>query len=98
MGPSDEPGRLMRQFAEWADDRSFRSEDGSIDYWRALAAGEIAATLDMGGDLAEQLVEQTFETSLGPVSFDAGRYWTGEPYGLYVSRSGDFVPLTEDRQ
>ncbi|MEZ4428996.1 MAG: alpha/beta fold hydrolase [Nannocystaceae bacterium] len=37
MGPSDEPGRLMRQFAEWADDRSFRSEDGSIDYWRALA-------------------------------------------------------------
>ena len=49
-------------------------------------------------DLAAQLAGQTFETSLGPVSFDAGRYWTGEPYGLYVSQSGDFVPLTEDRQ
>ena len=67
-------------------------------YWRALAAGEIAATLDMDGDLAAQLSEQTFETSLGPVSFDAGGYWTGEPYGLYLSQSGDFVPLTEDRQ
>ncbi|MEZ4453783.1 MAG: alpha/beta fold hydrolase [Nannocystaceae bacterium] len=37
MGPSDEPGRLMRTFAAWARDRSFRSDDGAIDYWQALA-------------------------------------------------------------
>jgi predicted alpha/beta hydrolase len=37
QGPSDEPGRLMRQFADWAKDGSFKSEDGSVDYWKALA-------------------------------------------------------------
>lgn len=67
-------------------------------YWRALAAGEIATALDMGGALAEQLSTGRFETSLGPVSFDTAGYWTGEPYGLYVSQSGDFISMTETGQ
>ncbi len=37
QGPADEPGKLMRQFAAWARDGSFTSEDGRTDYWRALA-------------------------------------------------------------
>lgn len=37
QGPSDEPGRLMQQFADWARDGSFKSDDGSTDYWQALA-------------------------------------------------------------
>jgi predicted alpha/beta hydrolase len=37
QGPSDEPGRLMQQFATWAKDGSFRSEDGRTDYWQALS-------------------------------------------------------------
>jgi pimeloyl-ACP methyl ester carboxylesterase len=36
QGPSDEPGRLMKQFAAWAADGSFASEDRATDYWKAL--------------------------------------------------------------
>ncbi|MCB9700829.1 MAG: alpha/beta fold hydrolase [Myxococcales bacterium] len=48
MGPSDEPGRLMQQFAEWARDRSFRSEDGSVDYWEALAEVRVPVFAGIG--------------------------------------------------
>ncbi len=36
QGPSDEPGALMKQFADWAPTGAFRSLDGSVDYWQAL--------------------------------------------------------------
>lgn len=68
-------------------------------YWRALAAAEIALWLDFeAGDITGQLAGNRFETSVGEVAFDASGYWTGEPYGLYVSMSGDFVPVPETEE
>jgi predicted alpha/beta hydrolase len=36
QGPSDEPAQLMREFVTWAKSESFRSGDGTIDYFAAL--------------------------------------------------------------
>lgn len=48
MGPADEPGLLMRQFAAWAKDGSFRSEDGATDYWQALAGVKVPIFAGIG--------------------------------------------------
>lgn len=51
MGSADEPGPLMRQFVRWSLQGSFRSADGSTDYWPLLRAVRLpiwtcAATAD----------------------------------------------------
>ncbi len=52
QGPADEPGKLMRQFATWARDGSFKSEDGGTDYWQALSAVTLPVYAGIGqGDV-----------------------------------------------
>lgn len=48
QGPADEPGKLMRQFAAWARDGSFTSEDGRTDYWQALAKVKLPVYAGIG--------------------------------------------------
>ncbi len=99
-------GVIMAGLGDWADfsdaTRAIARElaaagtDPSRYFWRALAAGEIAADLMKNapsGNPGERLATGTFQTTLGPVSFDAGKSWTAEIYGLYVQKEGRFVPL-----
>lgn len=84
------------QTAEIAESMREAGVEPSRAFWRALAAGEIAAALlKGGGDLSARLKVETFETTLGPVRFDAEGHWTAEPYGLFVQQDGSFVPLAD---
>ncbi len=98
-------GVLMIGLADWsnhspqtiaiAEELRAKNIDPSRYYWRALAAGEIAAALlkDPSAGMAQRLSSGSFQTTLGPVSFDAARSWTAESHGLYVLKEGRFVPF-----
>ena len=48
QGRWDEPAGVMRQFAQWARDGSFRSADGASDYWQALRRVTLPVLVGIG--------------------------------------------------
>jgi pimeloyl-ACP methyl ester carboxylesterase len=48
QGRWDEPAGLMRQFADWAPDGSFRSADAKTDYWQALGQVRLPVLVGIG--------------------------------------------------
>jgi branched-chain amino acid transport system substrate-binding protein len=93
-------GVIMIGLADWsrhspeteaiAEEMRARGEEPSRYFWRAIAAGQIAAALARAAHEQISGPDGPFPTMLGPVRFDAQGSWTAEPYGLYVQKDGRF--------